>query len=129
METIKNSVVELNKLLVVSQFQIECFKSFINILKEHNVKLKILDFTRFDKKKQKEACTNKIEAVKNQEFEIAANYRDLEKKCMEIEEFKTQYNIVKSTFRYEKGYVLYFYLNTERNDKHIKELWNKFESL
>ena len=55
--------------------------------------------------------------VKSQDFVAAAKFREMEKECLNYIKIKTEYNIEKSTFYYDKGYLFYFCLGTARNDK------------
>ena len=66
------------------------------------------------------AKNENIKYVKLQDFETAAEFRQIEKECKSYIEIKTEYNIRKSMFYFKQNYLFYFYFGTDRNDKQIK---------
>lgn len=99
------------------------FENLITSLTEHEkVKLKILDFEYYNEERLEHAKKEKIEGVKSQNFEWAASWRDKEKKILKYIELREEFDIKKSGFHFEEGYLLYFYLATEKNDIQIKEI-------
>lgn len=67
------------------------------------------------------AKKKKIIYVKVQDFERAAQIRELEKECLNYIAIKTEYNINKSKFYYDQSYLFYFYLGTAKNDQIVRE--------
>ena len=63
--------------------------------------------------------------VKLKDFERAAEFREMEKECLNYIQLKREFNIEKSIFYYEKDYLFYFCLGTAKNDKIVKDSLNE----
>ena len=126
MENPEEIVLKLNELLESDQFDRNEFDFLIKLLKEYvNKDVKFLDFEYYNEDRLESARSNKMAKVKLQDFEAAAKFREMERECMKSIEIKTQYNIEKSTFYYDKGYVFYFCLGTAKNDKSVRDYLNE----
>ena len=122
MKTAKNIVLELNELLEVDHLNRERFDSLMKPFKEqYNPKIKLLDFKYYNEYRCRIAKKEKIKYVKSYDFETAAEFRILEKKCLTYIKIKKEYNIEKSKFYYDQDYLYYFYLGTAKNDKIVRE--------
>jgi len=123
MYTVEEIILKLNEILEFKEFPETQFLELINLAKkQYCLNVKILDFEKFNEQKQEIAKNEKIHSIKAQNFEIAANWRDIEKKCIDINELKLKYNILNSMFRIEQKYLLFFFLGTFKNDKLIKDV-------
>jgi hypothetical protein len=122
METVENNVSKLNEILEDDKFNLNEFDRLIKQLKEeYKVKIKFLDFKYHNEYRRALARKEKIKNIKIQEFETAANWRDLEKDCLSFISIRKEYNIEKSTFYFEKEYMFYFYFGTAKSDKKVRE--------
>lgn len=93
-----------------------------SLLEQKEIKIKILDFEYYNEKRLEHIQKEKIEGVKSLNFGYAASCRDTEKKILKFIELRDEFEIKKSGFHFENGFLFYFYLGTEKNDKHIKEI-------
>lgn len=114
---------KLQLTLNIADFNTAEFENLLeSLIEQEKVKLKILDFEYYNEERLEHAKKEKIEGVKSQNFEWAASWRDKEKKILKYIELREEFDIKKSGFHYEEGFLLYFYLGTEKNDIQIKEL-------
>jgi hypothetical protein len=126
MKTTEDIISKLNKMLEDDIFRINEFDKLIKQLKEeHNIKIKLLDFKYYNEYRRKLARKEKIKNIKIQEFETAANWRNLEKDCLSFISIRKEYDIGKSTFYYEQEYMFYFYLGNAKNDKKVRPYFIK----
>jgi len=123
MMVVEEIVKKLKLALNNADFNTHEFENLLESLTEQEkVKLKILDFEYYNEERLEHAKNEKIEGVKSQNFEWAASWRDNEKKILKYIELREEFNIKKSGFHFEEGFLLYFYLGTEKNDEQIKEI-------
>lgn len=122
MKEIQQNIKKLNKLLEATHFDLIQFENILNSINNRkSIKIRILDFDYYSKERLNVATKEKKDGLKNQNYEKAANFRDLEKKCQKHVEFKIEHNIEKSMFFYEQKYLLFLHMGTAKNDKIIKE--------
>lgn len=120
---VEEIVEKLELTLNIADFNTAEFENLLeSLIEQEKVKLKILDFEYYNEERLEHAKKEKIEGVKSQNFEWAASWRDKEVKILKYIELREEFNIKKSGFHFEKGFLLYFYLGTEKNDKQIKEI-------
>ena len=125
MENPEEIVFKLNELLE-SEFDRNEFDILIKLLKEQfKIDIKFLDFEYYNEERLESARINKMAKVKSQDFVAAAKFREMEKECLNYIKIKTEYNIEKSTFYYDKDYLFYFCLGTAKNDKIVKDYLNE----
>jgi hypothetical protein len=126
METIDDIVFELNIMLYAKEFNQARFQELLNKIREkYHPRIGMLDLTYYNKVRKKELWNNKVEAVKNSEFEMAASYRKLEILGQNLEEFKKRFKVNKSIIRYQENYLVYLHVGNAKNDKRIKEIVSK----
>lgn len=89
---------------------------------QENIKIRVLDFEYYNEERLENIKHKKKEGVISQDFEWAAICREEELKIQKYIELKIEFDIKRSGFYFEDGYVLYFYFGTEKNDKQIKEI-------
>lgn len=92
------------------------------LVANESLNIKILDFEYYNEERYQHTKIEKIKSVKAQNFVLAASWRDKEKEIAGYIEIKEEFEIEKSRFHYQEGYLLYFYLGTEKNDEYLKEL-------
>ena len=125
MENPEEIGLKLNELLE-SEFDRNEFDILIKLLKEQfKIDIKFLDFEYYNEERLESARINKMAKVKSQDFVAAAKFREMEKECLNYIKIKTEYNIEKSTFYYDKDYLFYFCLGTAKNDKIVKDYLNE----
>lgn len=123
MMVVEEILEKLQLTLNIADFNTAEFENLLeSLIEQEKVKLKILDFEYYNEERLEHAKKEKIEGVKSQNFEWAASWRDKEKKILKYIELREEFDIKKSGFHYEEGFLLYFYLGTEKNDIQIKEL-------
>jgi hypothetical protein len=81
-----------------------------------NIRFRLLDFEYYNESQLKTITEEKISYVKNQDFEGAANKREIEKKFIKHVTFKKEMEIEKSAFHFEENILVYLYTGTARND-------------
>ena len=119
----KNHVEKLNLALHADDFDADAFSNLLQyIIKNENVRLKILDFEYFNETRLKHVTKEKVGAIRVKDYHAAALWRDKERKVLEYIEIKKGLKIQQSGFRYDNGYLFYFYLGTARNDPEIKKV-------
>ena len=131
MNTIEEYVIELNNM--INTHQIKMKKVLKPLLFEFDekfrLKYKFINLIEYDSEDLKIAKQEKIKYAKNQRFAIAAIFRDLEKKCLEINHIKKEYNISKSEFRYAQGYLLYLCCNSTYVDFSIRDYFGELNNI
>jgi len=126
MEKLDEMVQKLNKLMESDQFDRTEFDFLINRIKDElKQPVKFLDFEYFNEERLEFARSNKMANVKLKDFERAAEFREMEKECLNYIQLKREFNIEKSIFYYEKDYLFYFCLGTAKNDKIVKDSLNE----
>jgi hypothetical protein len=125
MENPEEIVLKLNELLE-SEFDRNEFDILIKLLKEQfKIDIKFLDFEYYNEYRLEYARSNKMAKVKLQDFVATVKFREMEKECMNFIELKAEFNIEKSSFYYDKGYLFYFCLGTAKNDKIVNDYLNE----
>jgi hypothetical protein len=99
MDSLEFIVARLNEILETEQFEKEQFDFYLKTLEEkYFCVIKIIDFEFYNEEKLHEAQIEKKKGVELQNFEYAANCRDLEKMCLKCLETKAEWKIDKSAF-------------------------------
>lgn len=80
-----------------------------------------MDFETYTEEKQEQARLLKLKKVTEQNFELAANMRDVEKECITYLRFKKHYGLEKSTFVIIDEFLIYAYFGKARNDQVVRE--------
>ena len=126
MHDVKQIVEEINKALFDVNIDEGQFGNLLEkMVEKEKIKIKILDFEYYNEERLQHATKEKIEGVKSQNFEWAASWRDKEKKILKYIELRKEFNVDKSMFHFEEGFLLYLYLGTAKNDKLIKRIINE----
>ena len=89
----------------------------------------LMDFELYTKEKKEQLRLLKLEKVKQQNFEYAANLRDMENECITYLKFKKQYRLEKSAFILLQGLLIYAYFGNAINDQLIRGLLDKGKRL
>jgi hypothetical protein len=127
MQTIDDIVFEMNIMLYAREFDKKKFQDLLNGIKDkYHPKTGMLDLAYYNKVRKKELWDQKINAVRNAEFELAASYRRMEILCQNLTKFKIQFKIKRSIFKYEENYLVYLHVGNARNDEVVKEFFNKY---
>ena len=140
MEKIEDIVLSLNDQLEAEQFDPELLEYSINTLNElYNSKIMLnyefleslnssfhskiifFDFEYYNEKRLFRARYKKKRELKVQNFELAANARDLEKECLKYIALKKQCGFEKSMFVIVHDFLIYAYFGTANNDPQIKD--------
>ena len=122
MESIENAILKLNELITDSNSNpVEIIHNLLSIKQKYEIGFKILDFAFYDELLLNKSRTERIKAIKVQNFEKAAAQRDLEAKCQKYIDIKRKYNINKSIFIYQDNILLFLYFGTSNNEKKVKE--------
>ncbi len=128
MKSIQEIVIQLNAILVAARFSKKQFIDLYKLIKkEHQMKIRLIDLDKFDEDLLERAKKEKLEQIKNQNFEMAARQRELEKKCLRHIDFRDNLKVEQSSFYLEENKLYYFYLGEARNDKKIRELLNNLK--
>lgn len=85
----------------------------------------LMDFNVHSEQKKEEARLMKLENIKQQNFELAANLRDVEKDCATYLEFSKHYGLEKSAFVIVEGFLIYAYFGDAMNDAPLREFLEK----
>jgi hypothetical protein len=94
--------------------------SYIN--KVYKKRIVIVDFEMYNSECCGSMKTNKENAIKMQDFELAADMRYEERKCLRIIEIKEQLKLKNSAFKYINKSFVYFYAGTTKNDKKLMDI-------
>lgn len=81
-----------------------------------NIRFRILDFEYYNEERLAAITQEKIAFVRAQNFEAAANKREIEKKFIKHVTFKKELGIEHSAFHFEENMLVYLYTGTARND-------------
>jgi len=123
MVSVDKVVAMLNHALNDADLKTNKFEAQLELLtQKEKVKVKIVDLEYYNEDRLQRAKNEKINCIRSQNFELSAKWRDKERKILEYIKLREEFNIIKSCFHLEAGYLLYFYLGTEKNDKQVKEL-------
>ena len=144
MDKMEDIVVVLNELLKTEMLDIELLErsvnQFIELCKSKSVRndklpdsldriyqpgIVWMDFELYTEEKMEQARLLKLEKVKQQDFEYAANMRDVEKDCQTYLKFKKHHGFKKSAFVLIEGFLIYAYFGTAKNDPLIKEFLSR----
>lgn len=121
MVTIEDVVKKMNELLHNDLPDDMRIKEALDTLKsKFRHVIRFLDLEYYNETTLQWAKQGKVEAVKSKNFELAAEFRDIEKKCQEYVTVRNAYHIDQSAFFCENGALLYLYFGTARNDKAFK---------
>ena len=109
MKTIEEFVIELNKLINSDQnLPKKPIKPVLNSFSQlFDVKYKFIDIGEYDNELLKMIHGEDMRFQNTKKYKVAKIFRDLEEKCIECIKLKKEYNISKSEFRYEQGYLIY----------------------
>lgn len=80
-----------------------------------------MDFEMYNEEKMEQARLLKLIKIIQQDFEYAANMRDVEKDCQTYLKFKKHHGFKKSTFVIIEGFLIYANFGTAINDQLITE--------
>jgi len=120
MEILVEIAKKMNELLEADDMDNAVLEEICKTLKEQpNVRFRLMDFKYFNEERLAMLQNQKIELVRNQNFEAAANKRELEVKCLKHIQAKKQFKIEKSLFDTEDNIFAYFYTGTAQNDLEI----------
>lgn len=104
-------------------FDVAQFYNWLGLLLCHKqLKIKLFDFEYNNKERAAIIAKKKTDCIESMNFEDAASFRDKEKEILKYIKLREEYDISKSVFHFEEGYLIYLYLNTEKNDRQIKEI-------
>jgi hypothetical protein len=87
--------------------------------------IKMLDFKTYNADKLQFAQKEKIRCVQDLDFERAVNMRDVERICIEYEEFKNQHTISSSQFQFTDESVFYCYLGENETSDLVVRILDK----
>lgn len=94
---------------------------FEEIRREFKPVIRFLDFEYYNEKTLRWAKQGKADAVKAKNYEVGAEYRDIEVKCQEYVAAMDTFGTRESAFHYKDDVVLYLYFGNARNDKAFKK--------
>ncbi len=125
METAEDIVFEMNIMLYARKFDKNKFQELLNELKEkYHPKIRMLDLAYSNKIRKKELWDQKINALRNAEFQLAASYRRMEILCQNLTKFRIQFKLKRSIIRFEENYLVYLHVGNARNDGKVKVFFN-----
>lgn len=87
--------------------------------------IRFIDFEYYNEKTLLWAQERKVDALKAENYEVAGECRDIEKKCLEYVEMIKRFGIRESAFHFEDNEILYLYFGNARNDKAFKKVFLK----
>lgn len=126
----KKYIDELNEILWAEDFDIKILNDILHKIKrEFQVSFEIIDFKIYNLDCLVKAIVDKKTAIGNKNFELAAQSRDLEKKCIKYLEIKNRFKIYTSEFQIDSDRILFFHTGTSPNDKAIKTELNKWTNI
>lgn len=109
---------QLNEMLVADQIDSAQLEEVCNAWQNQtNIRFRLVDLEYYNEEKLNTITEEKIEFVKAQNFEGAANMREIEKKFIKHVEFKKELEIENSAFHFEESMLVYIYTGTAKNDK------------
>lgn len=109
---------QLNDMLVADQIDsVQLEKVCCAWRGKENIRFRLLDFEYYNEDQLKIITEEKIAFVREQNFEGAANKREIEKKFIKHVEFKKELEIEHSAFHFEENMLVYLYTGTAKNDK------------
>ena len=118
---------ELNLLLISED---PTRKRFLELTGElatvHRIMPLLIDLKHFSEKRLRRLKSMKLKKIKEQDFENAARYRDLEKECQSYLDMKSEYNITASTFVIDEDFITCIYLGNNRNEEKILRWYKQF---
>ena len=148
METVEDVILGLNQLLYVEVLDHDLLERSVNQFTElyesktawndvlsidtdskSQSGIVLMDFELYTKEKKEQLRLLKVEKVKQQDFEYAANLRDMEKECITYLKFKKHYGFEKSAFVLLLGILIYAYFGTAKNDLLIRGFLEKGKRL
>ena len=126
----KKYIDKLNRILWSDDYDIKKMNTVLQkINREYLVNFEIIDFKIYNLDCLGKAIVDKNTAIENKNFELAAQNRDLEKRCMKYIEIKHRLNIYTSEFQIDSNRILFFHTGTSPNDKFIKSEINKWTNI
>jgi len=130
METIEEYITELN--VMANTYQINTRKVMFPLLesmkKRFNLNLRFVDFHLYSHEWLAILNQEKLRYLKEQNFDMASYFRNMEKKCRDIIEFLDELRITQSTFIYEQSTVFYFCLGWSYVDESIEKFFKELNS-
>lgn len=121
--TIEETVKKLNHALNCMDFNPENFNILLgSLIEKENIKLKLYDFEYYNEERRAVANREKHKGISSQNFELAAEWRDLEREILRYIELRKEFNANRSEFSYDGEFLIYLYFGKERNDEKIKEI-------
>lgn len=93
--------------------------------KKFHLQLELVDFKRYNEELLAKASTDKSQAVDALSFEWAANQRELERECQKYIALRDRLQLSNSIFSINKQQLVYFYFGLTKNEKVLKELFEK----
>ena len=122
-ETVKR----MNEMLKGKEFPTEQFEALVKTMQEQfKSKFSVLDFEYYNEQRLAWAHVHKQKSLENQNFEAAANCRDLEIECQRHIEICKNYDRKESTFLYEENNLLYLYFGNQVHDKEARLYMNRY---
>jgi hypothetical protein len=118
---------ELNLMLVSGHPSHRRFLELTEALaKKYGIMPLLIDLKYFSERRLSRLKSMKFKKVREQDFETAATYRDLEKECQDYIDMKTEYSITATSFVIDEDFITCIYLGNNRNEEKIFRWYNKF---
>lgn len=109
---------QLNDMLVAEQINSAQLEKVCSAWQSQtDIRFRLVDLEYYNEEKLNTITEEKIAFVKAQNFEGAANKREIEKKFIKHVEFKKELEIENSAFHFEENMLVYLYTGTAKNDK------------
>lgn len=116
-EELNDLTKEMNDLLEAEDVDKNRLEEVCNLWQNQtSIRFRLLDFEYYNEDQLKIITEEKIAFVREQNFEGAANKREIEKKFIKHVTFKKEMEIEKSAFHFEENILVYIYTGTARND-------------
>ena len=120
MEILLEIAEKMNNLLESDQLDYASLEEICLTIKDQTrVRFRLMDFEFFNEEKVAVITAKKLRLIQEQNFEGAANMRDIEKKYLKHINFKKSFEIEKSMFFSEDDLLVYFHTGTAKNDNAI----------
>lgn len=135
MTPVESIVLQMNEFLEADSFNLNAFQELLVTLTEllyveypeqtelslHS-RIIFFDFEYYSEETCKNYTEEKLKCVKEQNFEGAANIREIERKYLKFIDFRNQCEFKKSTFLQVHQYLIYGYFGSAKNDQQIKNI-------
>lgn len=117
-EELKELTKEMNDLMEAEDVDKNWLEEVCNLWQNQtNIRFRLVDLEYYNEERLNSITEEKIAFVKAQNFEGAANKREIEKKFIKHVEFKKELEIENSAFHFEENMLVYLYTGTAKNDK------------